>query len=70
MAWKQKPDAAEGKEIWYTTIKVRLYPTPAQEELFEKTFGCCRYIWNQILSDQRRFYEETGTHFLPTPAKY
>ena len=54
----------------YTTLKVRLYPTPVQAELFEKTFGCCRYIWNQMLSDQQRFYSETGAHFIPTPAKY
>ncbi len=41
-----------------------------QTELFEKTFGCCRYVWNQMLSDQDRFYLETGKHFIPTPAKY
>lgn len=62
--------SADGQVIQYTTLKVRLYPTPAQAELFEKTFGCCRYIWNQMLSDQQRFYDETGTHFIPTPAKY
>lgn len=28
----------------FTTLKVQLYPNEAQEELFEKTFGCCRYI--------------------------
>ncbi len=56
--------------IRYTTLKVRLYPTQEQEELFEKTFGCCRYIWNQMLADQQRFYLETGAHFIPTPAKY
>ena len=54
----------------YNTIKVRLYPTPAQEELFQKTFGCCRYIWNRMLSDHERFYIETDAHFIPTPAKY
>ena len=36
----------------FTTLKVQLYPHEAQEELFEKTFGCCRYIWNQMLVDQ------------------
>lgn len=62
---------ADGTQvIQYTTLKVRLYPTSAQAELFEKTFGCCRYIWNQMLADQQRFYEETGVHFIPTPAKY
>ena len=62
--------AAEEQVIQYTTIKVRLYPDAAQAELFEKTFGCCRWIWNQMLSDQQRFYIETGAHFIPTPAKY
>ena len=54
----------------YTTLKVRLYPSPEQRALFEKTFGCCRWIWNQMLADQQRFYLETGAHFIPTPAKY
>lgn len=54
----------------YTTLKVRLYPSESQAVLFEKTFGCCRYIWNQMLTDQQRFYLETGQHFIPTPAKY
>jgi len=61
---------ADGRELRFDTIKVRLCPTPEQEELFEKTFGCCRYIWNRMLSDQEKFYEETGKHFIPTPAKY
>ena len=60
----------DGRIVQFTTIKVRLYPSPEQAELFEKTFGCCRYIWNRMLSDQQRFYIETGAHFIPTPAKY
>lgn len=59
-----------GNTTQYTTIRLRIYPTPTQVELFEKTFGCCRYIWNQMLADQQRFYLETGAHFIPTPAKY
>ncbi|MCI9467367.1 MAG: transposase [Ruminiclostridium sp.] len=70
MAGRKPKVLEDGKTVQYTTIKVRLYPTPEQETLFEKTFGCCRYIWNQMLSDQRRFYLETDTHFIPTPAKY
>ena len=61
---KNQPDTC------YTTIKARLYPNETQTELFEKTFGCCRFVWNQMLSDQQRFYNETGLHFIPTPAKY
>ena len=59
-----------GKAVQYTTLKVRLYPSEAQAELFENTFGCCRYIWNHMLADQQRFYLETDKHFIPTPAKY
>lgn len=58
------------KVVQYNTIKVPLYPTAEQEELFQKTFGCCRYIWNQMLADHERFYIETDAHFIPTPAKY
>ena len=65
-----KKRAGEGKTVEYTTLKVRLYPTEAQAELFENTFGCCRYIWNHMLADQQRFYLETDRHFIPTPAKY
>ena len=54
----------------FTTLKARLYPSPEQAELFEKTFGCCRYIWNRMLADQQRFYIEANAHFIPTPAKY
>ncbi len=53
-----------------TTIKVRLLPTAEQAELFDKTFGCCRYLWNRMLADEMRFYAETDAHFLPTPARY
>ncbi len=67
---RKKRVAAGGKTVQYTTIKIRLYPTQAQAELFENTFGCCRYIWNQMLADEQRFYLETDRHFIPTPAKY
>lgn len=65
-----KKEAEAGHVIQYTTIKVRLYPGAKQRELFEKTFGCCRYIWNRMLTDQQRFYYETDELFIPTPAKY
>ena len=70
MPRKPKTACADGMAIQYTTLKVRLYPNEFQAELFEKTFGCCRYIWNHMLADQQRFYLETDQHFIPTPAKY
>lgn len=70
MPRKSKTTCADGMTVQYATIKARLYPNEAQAELFEKTFGCCRWIWNHMLADQQRFYLETDQHFIPTPAKY
>jgi len=66
---KKRP-LIKGTDTQFSTIRVRLHPTPEQAELFEKTFGCCRWIWNRMLADEERFYLETGKHFIPTPAKY
>ena len=60
--------AAEKKR--YTTIKLRLHPTPEQTQLIEKTFGCCRYLWNKMLSDVQEFYAAADLQFIPTPARY
>lgn len=67
---QEKQHTQDGRLRLNRTIKVPLYPTPEQAELFEKTFGCCRYIWNRILADAEEFYAATDKHFLPTPAKY
>ncbi len=57
-------------EKWNTAIKIRLYPSPEQAELMEKTFGCCRWLWNHILADVQEFYAAADLHFIPTPAHY
>ncbi|MDO4199039.1 MAG: RNA-guided endonuclease TnpB family protein [Erysipelotrichaceae bacterium] len=51
-------------------IKYRLYPTTEQAVIFSKTFGCCRKIWNLMLSDKINSYELTGTFERQTPAMY
>ena len=66
----QSRPAGAKPAVQYNTIRVPLHPTPEQAELFQKTFGCCRYIWNRMLSDHERFYWETDAHYIPTPAKY
>lgn len=58
------------KAVRYTVIKVRLHPAPEQAELIEKTFGCCRYLWNKMLTDVREFYAATDLQYIPTPACY
>ena len=40
--------------------KFRIYPNKEQEILINKTFGCCRYIYNGLLTDAQKQYEETG----------
>ena len=52
------------------SYKFRLYPNFEQRVLFEKTFGCSRFIWNQMLADKIAHYEETGELLKNTPAQY
>ena len=63
-------DARYGQKNVSRAIKVRIYPTEQQQELFQKTFGCCRFYWNQALNDEQEFYAATDKHYIPTPAKY
>ncbi|HBL11105.1 MAG TPA: transposase [Cyanobacteria bacterium UBA11162] len=41
-------------------IKVRLYPTPEQELILAKSFGCARWYWNFALNACIQHYQETG----------
>jgi len=65
-----KSVAEVGKTVSYPAIRVRLYPSEEQAELIEKTFGCCRYLWNQMLADTQEFYAAADIHYIPAPAKY
>ena len=50
-------------------IKCRIDPTREQRVLFEKTFGCCRFLYNRMLTD-RLTGEYMGEAVRPMPAKY
>ena len=50
-------------------IKCRIDPTREQRVLFEKTFGCCRFLYNRMLTD-RLTGEYMGEAVRPRPAKY
>ena len=52
------------------SYKFRLLPNLEQRIFFEKTFGCSRFIWNQMLADKIAHYEETGETLKNTPAQY
>ena len=51
-------------------IKYRVYPTTEQSIMFAKTFGCCRKVYNLMLSDKIECYKATGKFPVVTPAKY
>jgi len=38
-------------------IKMRIYPTGDQKEMLNKTFGCCRLLWNQMLAERNKVYQ-------------
>lgn len=50
--------------------KFRLYPNNEQKVLFAKTFGCVRFLYNRMLSEKIKYYEETGQKLKNTPAQY
>ena len=58
-------------KVWYDIIRrvviiidkilkgysLRIYPTRKQQSLIARTFGCCRFVYNQMLDMQIRRYE-------------
>lgn len=42
------------------SYKFRIYPTSEQERLIQRTFGCCRYVFNHYLADRQEKYRMTG----------
>ncbi len=51
-------------------IKYRIYPTTKQKMMFAKTFGCCRKVYNRMLSDKIVCYKTTKSFGKQTPAMY
>lgn len=43
--------------------KFRIYPSEVQKELIEKSLGCTRFVYNNMLSLQIREYEEKGKSY-------
>ena len=61
-------------KIVQKSYKFRIYPNLEQIIFFSKTFGCVRKVYNLMLDDRKKDYEEykaTGIKTkYPTPAKY
>lgn len=43
------------------SYKFRIYPDVKQENLIQRTFGCCRFVWNYYLAKRKDLYAENGT---------
>lgn len=43
----------------FKAFKYRLYPTTSQEEKINQNIGCARFVYNQLLNDRIKVYEET-----------
>ena len=42
----------------FKAYKYRIYPTDSQKELINKTFGCCRLVYNIALQTKITAYKE------------
>ena len=40
------------------TFEYRIYPNAKQQELLQKTFGCCRYVYNKVLGLRQDNYKK------------
>lgn len=40
--------------------KFRIYPNTEQAEVIQKTFGCCRFVYNYFLAERKKQWEENG----------
>lgn len=43
------------------SYKFCIYPNKAQENLIQRTFGCCRFVFNYFLAERIEHYKQTGT---------
>ena len=43
--------------------KFRIYPNAVQAQQIQKTFGCCRFVWNHYLAKRKEVYEQDGKTF-------
>lgn len=42
----------------HKAIKYKIYPTAKQQQLIAQTFGCCRFVYNNMLTISKEAYEK------------
>ena len=40
------------------TYKYRIYPNASQVDLINKTFGCTRFVYNNVLAYRKALYDK------------
>lgn len=40
------------------SYKFRIYPSATQAQQIQRTFGCCRFVWNYYLAMRKEIYEQ------------
>ena len=58
------------KNVDNRAYKFRLYPNAEQIVLINKTFGCVRFIHNNLLSDKIKHYKATGKSLKKEVSEY
>lgn len=48
------------ENIRHKSLKLRIYPNKSQEIIINKTFGCCRLIYNLHLEERLKFYKNNN----------
>ena len=51
-------------------VKIRIYPDKEQINQIEKTIGCSRFLYNQMLADKVSYYQKEKKMLKNTPAGY
>lgn len=46
----------------HIAVKYRIYPTSEQILMLQKNFGCCRFVYNMMLTIQKELYDRNGLH--------
>ena len=54
----------------YKRYNFRIYPNIEQQNMFAKTFGCVRFIYNKMLADKIEYYEKTKQMLNNSYAQY
>ena len=58
------------KNVENRAYRFRLYPNAEQTILINKTIGCSRLIYNSLLTDKKKYYEETGLSLKKEVSEY